>query len=227
MFLNTYYFLRGFLTMTSTQNSNYKETVLTIKINKNTFFNIKNKICISLFFILLILSIINVQITGKGNFFLGYTAKNIESWGMSPTYNQNSWMLIQKIKPNKIKNNDVIAFVIRENPDVIISRRVSEIYNDDKYNFKTSSDENIDKQNWTVSEDQLFGKVIFSLKNMRGFMNFISSKVGFILFLIFNFSSLILLNILLYYKKCKFNKNKSNVQIINNSQDTKGSSKNE
>ena len=121
---------------------------------------------------------------------IGYTPYVILSSSMTPQYNIGDLVYIRKIKPEKLKNGDVITFIANEN-GVLVTHRIAKISEDYKQ-FYTKGDANIDEDVNPVDSENIVGKVGFSLPLLGYVSTYLTSKTGryvclFVIFILFFF----------------------------------------
>lgn len=91
-----------------------------------------------------------------------YQPITIISNSMVPTFSRGDIVIVEKnMDITKLKEGDIIAFGYNNR---IITHRIVKIHmNGNKHYFKTKGDNNISVDSYIVSEDNIFGKIIFSI----------------------------------------------------------------
>lgn len=94
------------------------------------------------------------------------------------------------------KVGDIIAFKSEKNPKTIVTHRVTSIETGEKGVFyKTKGDANEEPDNWSVSPQNILGKVYFTLPQAGKLLAFAKSKIGFSSLIIFPAALVILMEI--------------------------------
>lgn len=135
-------------------------------------------------FILIIVAIINITLllfTLKGEknpSILGVRFFNIISGSMTPSIKINDVILVKKCDINDLKKDDVITFT--KDKKTISHRivKIIEIDNDKMFITKGDNNEVIDEG--FIEENQIIGKVIFTIPKMGKLVMYIQDKNGFI-----------------------------------------------
>ena len=124
-------------------------------------------------------SIMGAKIKGRVPQIFGYSVVNIISGSMEDTIPEGSYILVQNVAPEEVKNGDIICFY---SSDPSISglpntHRVVEepIIRDSGIEFVTKGDANAVKDKYTAKGDQLVGRYV---KNLDGLAAFVSLLNG-------------------------------------------------
>lgn len=105
-----------------------------------------------------------------------YTGAIVESGSMSPYAEVGDYLIIKKINPEKIKQNDVITFVSN---GILVTHRIKEIINENNYiKFTTQGDSNNISDDEQLDENNVVGKSVAVIPNIGSVIKFISSKIG-------------------------------------------------
>jgi len=129
-------------------------------IFKSKIINIFSNI---IFIIVLIcfLSIITTYIYNKFDrtkvSLFGFNPQHVKSNSMEPVIMTGDWVLVKRIKPNKIEIGDIITYY-RPSDNKIIIHRVVDITNEGEFIFKGDNNPMPDKE--AVSKDQIRGKCV-------------------------------------------------------------------
>ena len=125
-----------------------------------------------------------------------FDAYIIVSPSMVPTINVEDGIIIQRIKPEHIKQGDIISFLATESyyKGKVITHRVIGIEksSDGKLLFRTKGDHNNVADSFLVNEDDIYGKVIFRIPMLGYIRQFLSTYFGWILCIVIPFLYLIL-----------------------------------
>lgn len=117
---------------------------------------------------------------------------------MEPTYNKNDVVFVTK--RNQYNIGDVITY---KKDEEIITHRIVEIENNENEKiFITKGDNNNIEDNYEITDDQIFGKVFFHIKEVGNIVNYIKSRKGFI--------NIIILIIIFFLIKNKIDSKKIN-----------------
>lgn len=133
----------------SIEKEKYERQIKTNKKHKN-----KYKILI----IILPLLVLVGLVSGLFRYHLFAIGSN----SMLPYFAKGDAALIKKLNDDeytKLKNGDVVAFYF--NDQIIVHRIISIVENDNVFSIKTKGDNNEEVDAWTVSNDMIYGKVIF------------------------------------------------------------------
>lgn len=108
-----------------------------------------------------------------------YTGAIIESGSMSPYAEVGDYLIIKKIKAEKIKANDVITF---ESKGILVTHRIEDITNENgNIKFTTKGDSNNILDDEYLDGNNVVGKSIAVIPKVGSVIKFISSKVGLII----------------------------------------------
>lgn len=150
-----------------------------IKFLKKTVF----VLCV-IIFIISITSLISIIASARKNTvpsFFGYSAMNIYSASMRPTYKEGDLVVIKKTEVTKLKKGDVISF-FSEDPTIygaLNTHRINDIKKENgKYVFVTKGDNNDVEDEYTVSYENIVGKAVFSISNAGKVVSFFQKKAG-------------------------------------------------
>ena len=96
--------------------------------------------------------------------FFNYRMFTVVSQSMTPKYDIGDVLISKQVKPEEIKENDVISYLgtYGDFTDKVITHRVVGIHRneDGKYYFRTKGDANL-VEDPIVMEDQLYGVVVY------------------------------------------------------------------
>lgn len=108
----------------------------------------------------------------------------IISPSMTPTINVYDVVVTVKVNPSKLKVGDVISFYTNEANvnGLTVTHRISQIIPSNNGNiFKTKGDYNKYVDKWTVSPNDVVGKVYFRLPQLGRVQFFLGSKGGWLI----------------------------------------------
>lgn len=144
--------------------------------------------------ILIILFIINLILSFEENTHIfGIYMFNIVSESMEPTLEKNDVVIVQKCDLSQLKENDIITF---EQDGRIISHRILDVIIERGIiKFETKGDNNEIPDPDLIEAGQVYGKVLFSIKKIGKFVNYIQNIRGFINIFIFVVIVYILVNL--------------------------------
>ncbi len=104
----------------------------------------------------------------------------VMSGSMEPKIKVGSVVFVRGVKPEILKENDVITYTSLEDPNISITHRLTEIEEKEgKTVFKTQGDANNSEDIAEVSPSQIKGKVIFSLPLLGYLSVWIRRPLGF------------------------------------------------
>lgn len=128
---------------------------------------------------LIILFIINLILSFEENtHILGIYMFNIVSESMEPTFYKEDLVVVKKCKLEDLKKGDIITF--REE-DRTISHRIVEITKEKgEVKFITKGDNNDIPDKDAVEMQDVYGKVLFSIKKVGIVVHYIQNARGFI-----------------------------------------------
>lgn len=104
---------------------------------------------------------------------------NIISESMVPTLEVNDVVVVQKCNPEQLQKNDIITF---NQEGRTISHRIVNITKTQQGNlkFETKGDNNEIADPDLVNSEQIYGKVLFSVKGIGKIIGYIQNARGFI-----------------------------------------------
>lgn len=154
--------------------------------------------------ILMILFIINIILSFEENTHIfGIHIFNIISESMEPTLEKNDIVIVQKCKESQLHKGDIITFLQDEK---IISHRILNIVKENGITkYETKGDNNKITDSNKVEFEQIYGKVVFKIKNIGQIVNYIQNIRGFI--------NIIILAIIIYIFVSLRDKQKNNRKI--------------
>ena len=154
--------------------------------------------------ILMILFIINIILSFEENTHIfGIHIFNIISESMEPTLEKNDIVIVQKCKELQLHKGDIITFLQDEK---IISHRILNIVKENGITkYETKGDNNKIADSNKVEFKQIYGKVVFKIKNVGQIVNYIQNIRGFI--------NIIILAIIIYIFVSLRDKQKNNRKI--------------
>lgn len=119
--------------------------------------------------------------------FFNYRMFTVVSQSMTPKYDIGDVLISKEIDPSKIKENDVISYLgnTGDFSGKVITHRVVNVEkrSDGKYYYRTKGDANI-VEDPIVTEDQLYGVVVYKSAILSLVYRIVGTKVGFYLFII-------------------------------------------
>lgn len=119
--------------------------------------------------------------------FFNFRMFTVVSQSMIPKYDIGDVLIAREKAPSKIKEGDVISYLgtYGDFKDKVITHRVVGISKDGtgKYFFRSKGDANI-VEDPIVSEDQLYGVVVYKSTILSLIYRIVGTKVGFFLFII-------------------------------------------
>ena len=120
--------------------------------------------------------------------FFKYRMFTVVSGSMKPVYDIGDVLISKEVDPSKIKRGDVISYEgkVGEFKDKVITHEVIEIEKDDetgKYVFHTKGKTNA-IEDPIVSEDQVYGVVLYKVLLLSIIYRIIGTNIGFYLFII-------------------------------------------
>ncbi len=138
-----------------------------------------------------------------------YNAYIIVSQSMTPAIKVNDAIIIKRLDAKDLKVGDVVTY-FSENPEyygIMITHRILEKNEmNGKYSFVMKGDYNISQDPLTVSEEQVYGKVIMRIPKIGIIQELLSSYVGWIFIIILPVGLIISIDIVKLYGKIKKNK---------------------
>ena len=119
--------------------------------------------------------------------FFNYRMFTVVSQSMTPKYDIGDVLISKQVKPEEIKENDVISYLgtYGDFTDKVITHRVVGIHQneDGKYYFRTKGDANI-VEDPIVEEGQIYGVVVYRSAILSLVYRIVGTKIGFYLFII-------------------------------------------
>ena len=119
--------------------------------------------------------------------FFNYRMFTVVSQSMAPKYDIGDVLISKQVKPEEIKENDVISYLgtYGDFTDKVITHRVVGIHQneDGKYYFRTKGDANI-VEDPIVEEGQIYGVVVYRSAILSLVYRIVGTKIGFYLFII-------------------------------------------
>ena len=111
----------------------------------------------------------------------------VVSKSMTPVYDIGDVLIAKDVEPYKIKEGDIISYLGNYSnfTDKVITHRVVNVEkrSDGKYYYRTKGDANI-VEDPIVSEDQLYGVVIYKSIILSLVYRIVGTQIGFFLFII-------------------------------------------
>ena len=128
---------------------------------------------------LIILFIINLILSFEENtHILGIYMFNIISESMEPTFYKDDLVVVRKCSEKELKKGDIITF---KQEDRIISHRIDGIAKEKgEVKFITKGDNNEVRDQELVEVQDIYGKVLFSIKDVGKVIHYIQNARGFI-----------------------------------------------
>ena len=134
--------------------------------------------------ILIILFIINLILSFEENtHILGIYIFNIVSESMEPTLDINDVVVVQKCEPSQLQIGDIITF--QQNESIISHRIINITKEKGNLKFQTKGDNNKIPDANLLESEQVYGKVIFTIRKIGKVVNYIQNARGFINIVIF------------------------------------------
>ena len=159
------------------------------KLRENKIFKICKIIVRVLLFIVLIGFVLSVCLQRFSNNRLSifnYRMFTVISGSMEPKYKIGDVLIAKEVKPESIKVGDTISYLGTVNSfrNKVVTHQVIKIEKlDGKYYFHTKGLTNL-VEDPIVSENQLYGKVIYKSLIISLIYKIVSTNVGFYLFII-------------------------------------------
>ena len=128
---------------------------------------------------LIILFIINLILSFEENtHILGIYMFNIVSESMEPTFYKDDLVVVRKCSEKELKKGDIITF---KQEDKTISHRIDGITKEKgEIKFITKGDNNEVRDQELVEVQDIYGKVLFSIKDVGKVIHYIQNARGFI-----------------------------------------------
>lgn len=121
--------------------------------------------------------------SGEAPSVLGYTVLRVTTGSMEPTYEVDTLIVVKKVAPEEIKENDVISFYSQDPAldGAVNTHRVVEIKEEDGNPvFVTKGDNNNVVDSYEVKSEYLLGKVVASSKIMGKISRLVANPLIFI-----------------------------------------------
>lgn len=103
------------------------------------------------------------------NTIFGYRIYNVVSGSMEPEIKTDSLVLIKRVDPATLQVGDVISFISTD-PNIASQINTHSIYKidvkDGRYTFTTKGAANPTPDEYTVAQDNVIGKVVYSSYNL-------------------------------------------------------------
>ncbi|WML46662.1 signal peptidase I [Neobacillus sp. PS3-34] len=122
--------------------------------------------------------------------FFGYKPMTVLTNSMLPNISAGDMVFVKQNDYSSIKKGDIISFKVSD--DRIVTHRVLRVT---KEGFLTKGDNNNVKDNWLVKPDSLVGEVALTIPKAGYISKFVSSKIGFGLFIILPLFLLVLIEV--------------------------------
>lgn len=128
---------------------------------------------------LIVLFIINLILSFEENtHILGIYMFNIVSESMEPTFYKDDLVVVRKCSEKELKKGDIITF---KQEDRTISHRIDGITKEKgEVKFITKGDNNEVRDQELVEVQDIYGKVLFSIKDVGKVIHYIQNARGFI-----------------------------------------------
>jgi len=137
----------------------------------------------------LIVSVVAIQskATGTTPSIGDYQLLKVVSGSMEPTIHTGSVVVIKKIDPKQLKIGDVVTFKSVEYNAQLVTHRISKIENTAMNGliFTTRGDANDSEDLTPLPASQVTGIAVFSIPLIGYIMNFIQTREGLLLLIIF------------------------------------------
>ena len=119
--------------------------------------------------------------------FFNYRMFTVVSQSMTPKYDIGDVLISKQVDPSRVKEGDVISYLGQSGDfsGKVITHRVVNVEkrDDGKYYYRAKGDANI-VEDPIVSEDQLYGVVIYRSAILSLVYRIVGTKVGFFMFII-------------------------------------------
>lgn len=166
-----------------------KEDVKLISPMKNVFNIVKtilNAIVIA-FVICFVLIVCMQRFSNNRLSFFNYRLFTVVSGSMEPSYEIGDVLIAKEKEASKIKIGDTISYLgsIGQFTDIVITHRVIDIdVKDGKYYFHTKGDANLIEDPLVVSEDKLYGVVIYKASLLSNVYRLVATQTGMFIFVV-------------------------------------------
>ena len=114
--------------------------------------------------------------------FLGYKPFIVLSGSMEPAIQTGDLIVTRSVAPEKIQVGDVISF--REEENVVVSHRVTEIDHEGGLSFLTKGDANVGTDPGKVEPEQIEGLFKWRVAGVGRFAIFLQTPVGMLIFIV-------------------------------------------
>lgn len=109
----------------------------------------------------------------------GISVFNIVSGSMEPTININDLIVIKKCKESEIENEDIITY--KKNDGTVVTHRIIRKNKENAETvYVTKGDNNPVEDNEVVEYSQVYGKYLFKIKGIGGFVEKLQKNNGVI-----------------------------------------------
>lgn len=157
------------------------------KLKENTAFKIARiifKVLFVIFILIFVLTIYMQRFSGNKLSFFNFRMFTVISGSMEPDYKIGDVLLAKEVDPSTIKVGDDISYLGAAG-DVrgkVVTHRVNSITknSEGKLMFKTQGISNL-IEDPVVSEDQIYGKIVYKPVVLSAFYKIIGTDVGFFL----------------------------------------------
>lgn len=139
------------------------------------------KVVYNILFVLLLLSATFILLTTY-NLIPGYNFYVVMSGSMEPSIHTGSVVAVHEEIDYSIQ--DVITVQMKNDPSQSYTHRIVEKIKEDTTSFRTKGDANESQDPDIAQQDQVLGKVIFSIPVVGYIANFAKQPTGFILMII-------------------------------------------
>lgn len=95
---------------------------------------------------------------------------------MEPNLNINDIIAVEKCSVDKLKQDDIITF--EHDGDIISHRIIRIIHSGDEVRFVTKGDNNDIVDSFEIDNEKIYGKVIFKIPKIGGFVKVIQEENG-------------------------------------------------
>ncbi len=142
-------------------------------------------------FVIFLGNILVSKAKGKVPSFFGYSVLKLTTESMEPVLKPGNYILVKKVKPDEIKEQDIITFYSID-PSIYNfpnTHRVIDIDEEnDKLIFTTKGDHNVIEDKYKVDDDHVIGKYICTVKILEKLSNFIAGKGMLVILILFQFA---------------------------------------
>lgn len=142
---------------------------------------------IALAVILFVIVVVLQRFSNNKLSFFNYRMFTVISGSMKPTYDIGDVLISKETKSSNIKIGDTISYLGKSGSfaDKVITHKVVGITKDSngKYIFRTKGMANL-VEDPLVSEEQLYGVVIYKVKSLSLVYKLVSTKYGMLIFVI-------------------------------------------